>query len=745
MPKKTVLTASEIRSIVQGTPADPFVLLGMHPLGEPDGGNLEVRTFCPAASRAWIMRAGSACGGSSDRIPMIRVHRDGLFVWSSPGPEPTFAYLLVFEKEDGSSWTTEDPYCFLPQLGDLDLHLFGEGRHWRAYEVFGARPWTAGPVEGVLFSVWAPNASRVSVIGNFNGWDRRRHPMRPRGASGIWELFVPRILPGELYKFSVTGRDGITREKADPFGTRFELRPATASVVTAASGFEWTDGAWMERRAAASRFRMPMSVYEVHAPSWRRPGDGRQFLGYRELAETLVPYASEMGFTHVELLPVMEHPFDGSWGYQTLGYFAPTSRMGSPEDFAFLVDRAHSAGLGVILDWTPAHFPSDAHGLAVFDGTALYEHEDPRLGRHPDWGTLIFNYGRSEVRGFLVSAALSWFERFHIDALRVDAVASMLYLDYSRGRDAWIPNRQGGRENLDAVAFIRMLNDRVHSLFPGAFTIAEESTAWPSVTRPPDGGGLGFSFKWNMGWMHDTLGFLALDPVHRKHHVNELTFSQLYAYSENFILPLSHDEVVHGKSSLLGKMPGDDWRRFANLRLLLCYQWAHPGKKLLFMGGEFGQRSEWNHDSQLEWHLLEYGPHCGISALVRDLNSLLSREPAMYELDHDPAGFGWIDFSDTDRTVVSFTRKDSRGGCVLCVFNFTPEPRSGYRIGVPEGGFYRELLNSDASSYGGSGTGNLGGVMSDPEPSHGMAHSVSLSLPPLAAVFLRRDTTEHSG
>ena len=730
MSLPTALTDAEMDAIVRGEPADPFVLLGMHPLGGPGGGPVEIRTFCPAASAAFVIRAG---GGA---LPMTRVHPDGLFAWSSGGPAEPFAYLLSFETPEGRAWTTEDPYCFLPQLGDLDLHLFGEGRHWRAYDVFGARPWRAGPVEGVLFSVWAPNASRVSVTGNFNGWDRRRHPMRPRGASGIWELFVPRILPGELYKFSVTGRDGVTREKADPFGARFELRPATASVVTAGSAFEWTDRAWMERRAGASRFRTPMSVYEVHAPSWRRPGDGRQFMSYRELAETLVPYASDTGFTHIELLPVMEHPFDGSWGYQTLGYFAPTSRMGSPEDFAFLVDRAHSAGLGVILDWTPAHFPSDAHGLASFDGTALYEHADPRLGRHPDWGTLIFNYGRNEVRGFLVSAALSWFDRFHVDALRVDAVASMLYLDYSKKRGEWIPNREGGRENLDAAAFLRELNDRVHSLYPGAFTIAEESTAWPGVTSPPWAGGLGFSFKWNMGWMHDTLGFMSMDPVHRKHHLEMITFSQLYAYSENYLLPLSHDEVVHGKASLLGKMPGDEWRRFANLRLMLAYQWAHPGKKLLFMGGEIGQRTEWDHDSRIDWGLLEHARHRGVQSLVRDLNQLLRTRPEMHELDHDPAGFRWIDFSDAGSTVISFLRRDSAGGHVVCVFNFTPESRKGYRIGVPARGAYSEILNTDAVEYGGSGAGNMGRTAAEPVPAHGLPSSVVLTLPPLSALLL---------
>ncbi len=729
MAKPTVMNGLEIRSIIRGELADPFSLLGMHCLGGSGPAPLEIRTFCPAASSAWVVRTD----GSPE--PMALVHRDGLFVWASSGPAMPSAYLLRFETADGSSWTTEDPYCFLPQLGELDLHLFSEGTHLRMHDVFGARPWRAGSVDGVLFSVWAPNASVVSVVGNFNGWDRRRHPMRSRGSSGIWELFVPRILEGEMYKFAVTGRDGIVREKADPLASRYEMRPRTASVVSGESRYEWRDGDWMTRRAASSPFCSPLSIYEVHALSWRRPGDDRLFLQWRELASSLVPYAAGLGFTHIELLPVMEHPFDGSWGYQTLGYFAPTSRLGSPEDFAFFVDTAHEAGLGIILDWTPAHFPSDAHGLACFDGTSLYEHEDPRLGRHPDWGTLIFNYGRNEVRGFLTAAALAWFDRFHVDALRVDAVASMLYLDYSRKQGEWVPNREGGRENLDAVEFIRHLNEKVHGLHPGAFTIAEESTAWPGVSRPVWDGGLGFSFKWNMGWMHDTLRFLEQDPIYRKFSMNELTFSQLYAYSENFVLPLSHDEVVHGKSSLLGKMPGDDWRKFANLRLLLAYQWAHPGKKLLFMGCEIGQRSEWNHDSELEWALLEHAPHRGIQSLVRDLNTLLREKPALHEMDHDPAGFRWVDFHDADHTVVSFRRVDSRGGSVLCVFNFTPEPRSGYRIGVPGTGFYRELLNTDSSTYSGGGLGNLGGVQSEPVPSHGMSRSLLLTLPPLAALF----------
>ncbi len=729
----TVLTRAEIRSITDCTLPDPFVLLGMHPLGEPGASPMEIRAFCPGASGILLLAEGR------EPEEMRRIGRNGLFVWTSPGPATPFAYRYLIALRDGSSWETEDPYCFLPQLGDLDLHLFNEGSHLRMYEVFGARLRNVGGVEGTLFSVWAPDARQVSVIGDFNAWDRRRHPMRIRGSSGVWELFVPRVGAGDLYKFSVTGADGVVREKADPLGLRHEFRPSTASVVDTCGEFEWSDGDWMAARRERNPLRSPLSIYEVHAQSWTRPGDGRRFTSWLELAGTLVPYASGLGFTHIELLPVMEHPFDGSWGYQTLGYFAPTSRLGSPADFASFVDSAHRAGLGVILDWTPAHFPSDPHGLARFDGTALYEHEDPRLGVHPDWHTLIFNYDRDEVRGFLIAAALFWLDRFHVDALRVDAVASMLYLDYSRKDGEWLPNRYGGRENLGAVEFLRRMNEQVHGLFPGAFTIAEESTSWPAVSRPVWLGGLGFTLKWNMGWMHDTLRFMSQDPVHRKYHLNDLTFSLLYAFSENFVLPLSHDEVVHGKSSLMGKMPGDDWRKFANMRLLLSYQWAHPGKKLLFMGGEIGQWSEWDHDSQIEWGLLAHGPHRGLQRLVADLNGLMSGTAALHELDHEPGGFRWIDFRDADNTVVSFTRIDGSGGELVCVFNMTPEPRRGYRVGVPRAGFYVEALNTDSSHYEGSGAGNLGGVRSEPLPAHGLDDSVQLLLPPLAAVFLRRD------
>jgi 1,4-alpha-glucan branching enzyme len=735
MVRTSVLTRAEIETVVRCTAPDPFVLLGMHPLGEPGRSPVEVRTFCPQARSAVLVREGR------DPEPMARIHPDGLFVWSSGGICDPFGYLLRFEAETGG-WETEDPYCFLPQIGDLDLHLLNEGTHRRIYEVFGARLHDAGGVPGVLFSVWAPNAAQVSVVGDFDGWDRRRHPMRSRGLSGVWELFVPRLGRGERYKYSVTGADGVVREKADPLALAGELRPATASVVEGLDRIEWTDAGWMERRAASSPHSSPMSIYEVHAPSWRRPGGGTGFMTWDELAAALVPYASGLGFTHIELLPVMEHPFDGSWGYQTTGYFAPTSRMGPPAGFARFVDKAHEAGLGIILDWTPAHFPTDAHGLARFDGTALYEHEDPRQAMHPDWRTLIFNYARREVSCFLTAAALFWLDRFHVDAIRVDAVASMLYLDYSRKPGEWIPNEGGGRENLAAVEFLRNLNVLCHGLHPGAFTIAEESTAWPGVSHPVEAGGLGFSFKWNMGWMHDTLGFMSRDPVHRKHHMGDLTFSQLYAYSESFILPLSHDEVVHGKASLLSKMPGDDWRRFAGMRLVLAYQWAHPGKKLLFMGGEFGQRSEWDHDSEPEWELLRHGPHRGLQTLVGDLNRIMSSCPEMHELDHDPAGFSWIDFSDSAQTVIAFRRMDRRGGEVVCAFNFTPVPRHGYRLGLGGPGWYREVLNTDSTAYGGSGQGNLGGVEAEQAAWHGSGWSAGITLPPLAAVFLRRTGTE---
>ncbi len=696
-----------------------------------EGGSLEVRTFCPVATRAMVRPEGG------EPLPMTRVHPEGVFAWSSPPGEPRFGYTLVLETEEGDSWETRDPYVFLPQLGDTDLYLLGEGRHLRLYDRFGGRLWRAGDCEGVLFSLWAPNASGVSVIGSWNGWDRRRHPMRSRGESGVWELFVPGLGRGDLYKYSVMTGDGGTLEKADPLALRSELRPMTASVVEDVCLHRWTDGDWMERRAGLDHSRERISIYEVHPQSWRRPEGG--FPTWDLLIDRLVPYVGDAGFTHVELLPVMEHPFDGSWGYQTLGYYAPTVRLGPPEGFQRFVDACHRAGIGVILDWAPAHFPDDPHGLARLDGTALYEHEDPRRGRHPDWGTLVFNYGRNEVRNFLLASALFWAHRYHVDGLRVDAVASMLYLDYSRPPGEWVPNRYGGREDLDAVELLRTVNDVLRDEHPGFITAAEESTAWPGVTAPTSEGGLGFTFKWNMGWMNDSLRFFARDPVHRKHHMRDLTFSLVYAFSERYILPLSHDEVVHGKSSLTGKGAGDQWRKLANLRTLLAYQWTHPGKQLLFMGGELAQWREWDHDGELDWELLAHTTHGGVLRLVTDLNALAEAHPALYELDSDPAGFRWVDFRDEQATVVSYIRRSPAGEELVCILNLTPTPRQGYRVGLPRGGRWVELLNSDSEHYGGSGWGNMGGAEAEAVPFHSLPFSAELTLPPMAALVLGRE------
>jgi 1,4-alpha-glucan branching enzyme len=623
-------------------------------------------------------------------------------------------------------------------LTDFDLHLFSEGTHLRIYDRLGAHPAEAGGAQGTRFAVWAPNARRVSVIGDFNGWRAGARELVNRGASGVWEGFVPGAGPGDAYKYAIEPHFGGTvLEKADPVGFAAEVRPRTASRIWDLGAYRWGDAAWLAEREARQSLHAPVTVYELHLGSWRRGADGG-WLSYRDIAPLLLDYVREMGYTHVELMPVTEHPFDGSWGYQTVGYFAPTSRFGTPDDFRFLVDTLHQGGIGVIVDWVPAHFPTDAHGLALFDGTHLYEHADPRLGRHQDWGTSIFNYGRTEVANFLLSNALFWFDRYHVDGLRVDAVASMLYLDYSRKEGEWLPNRFGGRENLDAIVFLKRLNEMVYGEFPGALMCAEESTSWPMVSRPTYVGGLGFGLKWDMGWMHDTLAYFARDPVHRSHHQNELTFRMLYAFTENFLLPLSHDEVVHGKGSLLGRMPGDDWQKFANLRLLHAVMFAQPGKKLLFMGGEIGQWNEWDHDRSIDWHLLEFAPHRGVQRLVRDLNTLYRGEPALHALDCDPAGFEWIDCSDSAQSVLALLRKSMRPeDSVLFVFNLTPVPRQEYRVGTPRPGKWDEILNTDAPLYGGSGQGNLGGIQTAPVPMHGHAQSLSLLLPPLAAVALR--------
>ncbi len=630
-------------------------------------------------------------------------------------------------------------------LTDYDLHLWMEGSHHRAWEKMGAHLAEVKGEKGTRFAVWAPNARRVSVVGDFNEWKEGAHSLSTRGDSGIWEGFIPHVKQGDLYKYAVESQhNGYKVQKADPFGFACEIRPQTASVVWDLSGYDWQDAEWMAHRKEKNALNSPVSIYEVHLGSWMRVAEEEnRWLTYRELAPKLAQYAAEMGFTHVELLPVTEHPFDGSWGYQTVGYYAPTSRFGTPQDFMFLVDTLHQHNIGVILDWVPAHFPTDEHGLGYFDGTHLYEHADPRQREHQDWGTYIFNYGRVEVSNFLISNALFWLEKYHIDGLRVDAVASMLYLDYSREEGGWIPNAYGGRENLEAIEFLKRFNAVVYQEFPDAMIFAEESTSWPMVSRPTYLGGLGFGYKWNMGWMHDTLTYMSKDPIHRRYHHNHLTFSLLYAFHENFVLPFSHDEVVHGKGSMMGKMSGDDWQKFANLRLLYGYMFTHPGKKLLFMGCEFGQWAEWNHDKSLDWHLLEYASHDGLRRWVRDLNTLMRGEPSLFELDSDPSGFQWIDCNDTEQSTLVFMRRARDSGEVsVCAFNFTPVPRHNYRVGVPFSGYWREMINSDAPLYGGSGQGNMGGVESVPVAAHGHFQSINITIPPLGMVVFKEESRE---
>ncbi len=722
-------TPEALDALARGIHATPADLLGLF----VENGRAIARAWLPHAAAADLLDLETGAVHS-----MRRIHPAGIFEWHGTASRP-FRYRLRATDSRGDVAVLEDPWRFPPWLGDFDLHLFHEGTNYRAYQKMGAHLRVAEGVPGCHFAVWAPNARRVSVVGSFNQWDGRRHPMHRRGLGGVWELFIPGVEAGALYKFEVLGADGRIEQKADPFAFAAEVRPRSASVVWPCGRHVWNDSVWMEQRGAIRWHEAPIQVYEVHLGSWRRrkgPGDGLPT--YLELADELIPYALDLGFTHLELLPAAEHPFDASWGYQTTGYFAPTSRFGTPDDFAEFVDRCHRAGLGVIVDWTPAHFPKDGHGLARFDGTHLYEHADPRLGEHRDWGTLIFNYGRHEVRSFLLSSAMWWADAYHVDGLRVDAVASMLYLDYSRPPGEWIPNRFGGRENLEAIDFLRRFNEVVHAEHAGFLTFAEESTAWPMVSRPVYLGGLGFDFKWNMGWMHDTLEYFGKDPVHRKYHHNSLTFSMVYAFSENFILPLSHDEVVHGKRSLLDKMPGDLWRKFANLRLLLAYMAAHPGKKLLFMGGEFGQWGEWNCHAELDWALLDYEAHAGVRNLVRDLNRLVRAEPALHEADTYPEGFQWIDLHDSEQSTLSFLRvAKSSEDFLVAAFNFTPVPRHEYRLGVPRGGVYGEILNTDAAMYGGSNCGNAGEVVAEARPWNDRPWSLSITLPPLAAVWFK--------
>jgi len=732
---RTHVTLDSMSALVAGVHDNPFELLGPHRVEQDGRAALAVRVYLPDMKRVWVVH-------SNQRVsrPMRRIHPAGLWEAICPIPDnPHDRYVLRVADDDGKVTTMHDPYSFNSLWTDFDFYLFGQGRLERVYEKMGAQVRRIENVTGTNFAVWAPNASSVSVVGDFNRWDPRRHPMRKHIPSGVWELFIPEVQAGEKYKYRVRNWNGQMVDKSDPYGFAAELPPRTASIVTDLSRYHWGDQPWMTQRRTRDVLNQPISIYEVHLGSWRRSNDRLHgWLNYRELARQIVDYCHRMGYTHVELMPVSEHPYTGSWGYQSTGYFAVTSRYGDPEDFMYFVDVCHRNGIGVILDWVPAHFPRDGHGLWRFDGTALYEHEDPRQGEHPDWGTLIFNYGRDEVRNFLISNALFWLDKYHVDGLRVDAVASMLYLDYSRDVGDWIPNEFGGRENLAAIHLLKEFNETTHGNFPGVLTIAEESTAWGGVSRPTYSGGLGFSMKWNMGWMNDTLSYMRRDPVHRGHHHNQLTFSLIYAFTENFKLPLSHDEVVHGKGSLLNKMPGDLWQKFANLRLLYSYMWTHPGKKLLFMGGEFGQWNEWNYESELQWDLLQWDSHSGIQRLMADLNALYRREPALYEQDFDGNGFEWIDCDSRDDSVLFYIRKARNpDDFVVVCCNFTPVVRPGYRVGVPRAGWYREVFNSDSQYYGGSNVGNYPGIPAQDIGHHRRPCSISVHLPPLATLVFK--------
>jgi 1,4-alpha-glucan branching enzyme len=729
------VTPEQLQRIVNAQEWDPFSVLGPHRESSGNTEYIRIRAFLPDAAEV-------AClpHRHTKPLPMTLVAADGVFEAVVPEGvlDPTYQFRVTTTQ--GQTFQQYDPYAFSPVLSDFDVHLFGEGKLYKAYDKLGAHHCMHEGVRGINFVVWAPNAKRVSVVGTFNAWDGRRYPMRSRGSVGLWELFIPEIAEGELYKYEILGQSGcLPFTKADPYATAAESRPKKTSLICDVSHHEWHDAKWMEDRKKSDPLKKPLSIYEVHLGSWKRKvEEGNRWLTYRELATSLVPYVKDMGFTHIELMPIVEHPFDGSWGYQTTGYFAPTSRFGMPEDFMEFVDVCHQADIGIIMDWAPAHFPDDPHGLALFDGTHLYDHADPRMGYHPEWKSRIFNYDRTEVTNFLINSALSWFDRYHIDGLRVDAVASMLYLDYARKDGEWVPNQHGGNENLGAVEFLKELNVQAHQEHPGIMMIAEESTAWPGISRPTYVGGLGFSFKWNMGWMHDTLEYFSLDPIHRKFHQNKVTFGLMYAFTENFVLVLSHDEVVHGKKSLLDKMPGDEWQRFANLRALYGHMWGHPGKKMLFMGAEIGQWWEWNHDESLQWHLLEHAPHRGLQQYIADLNHLYQLEPALYQVDFDWQGFQWIDLHDSDHSTLTYIRyAQDKQDLIICACNFTPVPREQYRMGVPRGGLYKELLNSDSEIYGGSNKGNGGSVQADPIPWHNQPFSLLITLPPLSVIFFK--------
>ncbi|MBX3420490.1 MAG: 1,4-alpha-glucan branching protein GlgB [Pirellulaceae bacterium] len=732
---RTQLSLQGIHRLVEGTLDNPAQMLGPHPVSLPDRQAMSIRAYMPSSQQVWLV----------DRqhqrvLPMRRVHPSGFYEAICPveGFQDS-NYRIRVASKNGEIIEMHDPYAVKPLLTDFDLFLFGQGRNWKIYDKLGAHPRTVDEVSGINFAVWAPNAESIQVVGDFNHWDGTGHLMRKHIPAGVWELFVPSCKVGEKYKFRIKMRDGSTIDKTDPFGRYAELPPRTASIVSSLDQYTWNDQQWIERRAATPALERPVNIYELHLGSWRRDPEGHHgWMNYRRIAHELVQYCQQMGFTHVELMPISEHPFSGSWGYQTVGYFGVTSRYGTPEDFMYFVDHCHQHDIGVIIDWVPAHFPKDSHGLRQFDGSALYEHADPRQGEHPDWGTMIFNYGRNEVRNFLVSNALFWLDKYHIDGLRVDAVASMLYLDYSREDGQWIPNCYGGRENLDAIHLLREFNEQAHTQYPGILTLAEESTAWPGVSRPTNCGGLGFSVKWNMGWMNDTLRYMRHEPIHRKFHHNELTFSLIYAFTENFALPLSHDEVVHGKGSLISQMSGDLWQKFANLRLLYSYMWTHPGKKLLFMGSEIAQWHEWDYDSQVQWDLLGWETHAGIQRLVADLNRLVIQQPALHQVDFSSEGFEWIDCLSAEDSVIAYMRKaHNPNDFVVVASNFTPVVREGYRLGVPQVGYYAELFNSDSQFYAGSNVGNYPGVMASDQPHHGRPASLQLTLPPLATVVLK--------
>lgn len=731
---KTRLKDSEIRGIVEARCHDPFSILGAHPFESGDKNFVAIRAFIPRAHEVKVISIGK----TEEEYPMQRIGNTDLFEVLIPRKD-IFPYYLDINLGNGSLQRIRDPYSFLPVIGEMDLYLFNEGTHYQIYEKLGAHKISVNNVDGLHFAVWAPNAQRVSLVGDFNGWDGRTHQMRVLGGSGIWEIFIPGLSTGEKYKFEIKTKNGGLSLKTDPYAYYNEMRPQTASIVFDIESYKWEDATWMKRRRKSNMLEKPLSIYEVHLGSWRKK-DGYKFLSYRELVTPLTEYVKKVGYTHVELLPIQEYPFDGSWGYQVTGYFAPTSRFGTPEDFMYLIDYLHQNDIGVIIDWVPAHFPVDKHSLAHFDGTCLYEHKDPKKGRHHEWGTLVFNFGRNEVKNFLMSNVLFWCKKYHVDGIRVDAVSSMIYLDYNRKEGEWIPNMFGGRENLEAIDFLKKMNEVLHAEFPGLISIAEESTAWGGVSRPTYLGGLGFTLKWNMGWMNDMLRYMSKDPIHRKYHHDDLTFSMIYAFTENFILVISHDEVVHGKSSLLSKMPGDEWQKFANLRLFLAFMYTHPGKKLLFMGSDIGEWNEWNYDTSLSWHLLDFDRHQMLNRYVTDLNHLYKKEKSLWEVDFEWPGFEWIDTHDWEDSIISYIRRAKESSnYTIGAFNFTPVPRTNYRIGVPECRVYKEILNSDSNIYWGSNVGNNGGIQSENIPWQGKPCSINITIPPLGAIILKPD------